>query len=110
DMTASGSVGETRFELITNLLRLFPDLLLLRDHNPKTARRGEELKQRNRICLFVEPLAHRNDQQLVGGACRSLSRWIEPPQRFDHVADELQSHGFDITGREYVDDAATDSE
>jgi hypothetical protein len=35
---------------------------------------------------------------------------VEAPERFDHVADELQSHGFDITGGEYVDDAATDSE
>ena len=28
-MTACGSVAETRFELVANLLRLFPDLLFL---------------------------------------------------------------------------------
>src|SRR5262245_66393703 len=107
-MTARGSIGKTGFKLVTNFLRLFADLLLFRDHNPKTAGRGKELEQWNRIRLFVEPLAHRNDQQLVGCARRSLSRWIEAPERFDHVADELQSHGFDVTGGEYVDEAATD--
>src|SRR4030095_4266892 len=99
-----------RFELVASLLRLFPDLLLLGNDNPQPTRRGEEFKQRNRIRIFVESLAHGYDQHLVGRTRRALCRRLEATQRFDHIAHELQSHRFCITGREYVDDAATNRE
>jgi len=107
DVTAGHRVGKTGFELVANLLRLFPDLLFLRDHKPQATRRREELEQRNRILLFVKPLAHGHDEQLIGCAGRTLCRWIEAPQRFDHVPHELDAHRFGVTRREYVDNAAT---
>src|SRR5262245_19535265 len=107
DVTACGGVGKTGFELGANLLRLFPNLLLLGDHKAQTTRRGEELEQRNRILLFVKSLAHGHDEQLIGCAGGTLCRWIEAPQRFDHIPHELDAHRFGVTRREYVDDAAT---
>ena len=40
------------------------------------------------------------------GARRSLRGRVEPAQRLDHVADELDAHRLGVAGREDVDDAA----
>ena len=60
--------------------------------------------------LVVEPFADRDDDDLIGGAGGTLRRRIEPAQRLDHVADELEADRLGIAGRKDVDDAAADRE
>ena len=82
---------------------------------PRRRRARRATSPRNSITgtaapVVVEPLADRHDQELIGRAGRPLRRRIEPPQRFDHVADELDADRLGVAGREDVDDAAADRE
>ena len=58
----------------------------------------------------VESFADGNDEDLIGRAGRSLRRRIEPSQRLDHVADELDAHRLGVGRRKHIDDAAANRE
>ena len=62
------------------------------------------------VIVVIESFANRDDQELIGGSRRSLRGRVEAPERFDHVADELNPDRFEIAGREHVNDAAANRE
>ena len=110
DMAPGSRIAVARFELVPDLSRLLLDLLVLRHDDANTARRPKKIDHRHGGPVVVEPLADRNDQKLVGRAGGSLCRRVEPPQRFDHVADKLDACRLEVAGREDVDDAAANRE
>ena len=55
-------------------------------------------------------LGQRDNRRLIERLDRSLCRWVVPADRFDVVADELDTDRIVGTGRKIIDDAAADAE
>ena len=110
DMAAARCIAEARFELVADLARLLLDLFVLGHDDVEAVRRARKSSTGTSSLVVVEPFAHRNDNELIGRAGGSLRRRVEPAQRLDHVADELDAHRFGSRRGKYVDDAAANRE
>ena len=110
DVSAARGILIARVELVAHLPGLLLDLLVLRDDHAGTARRAQKVNDRQRRVALVEPLPDGHNQELIRGTGRPLRGGVEPPQRFDHVADELDARRLDVAGGKDVDNAAANGE
>ena len=89
---------------------LLLDESILRDDQTHPVRGAQSIDRPAQVIVVIESFANGDDQELIGGSRRSLRGRVEAPERFDHVADELNPHRFGIAGREHVEDAAANRE
>ena len=64
----------------------------------------------HRVDVAGQHLTQRQDRHGVERFDRTLCRRVEPPDRFDRVADELDADRMRLAGREYVHDPAARTE
>ena len=110
DVAARRGLPVARLELVAQLPSLILDLLVLRDDHMEPAGRAEKIDNRQRLVALLEPLPDRHDQEPIGRPGRSLRGWIKPAQRFDHVADKLDTCRLEVARGEHVDNAAANRE
>ena len=72
--------------------------------------RLREILEERRAAVLRQHVPERHDRDLIDRLDRSLRRRVVASQRFNRVADELQTNGLALPGWKHVEDAAADGE
>jgi hypothetical protein len=107
---SSYGIGVAGVELRARPSGVLLDEVRLRHDDVHPACGRHAIEHRPELVVIVKTLSHRYDSDLIQGSDGPLGCRIEPAERFDHVADELDSNGIVLTCRKYVDNPTANSE